>query len=91
MRELLFMEPVFKEAIWAEAVLKDVFGYDIPSSRTGECWYQRHKNGDCRGIRRNMERTELRYGGSIRTVGLGLRLFLWEFPLLVKIIDARET
>ena len=38
MRELLFMEPVFKEAIWGGTRLKDVFGYDIPSSRTGECW-----------------------------------------------------
>ncbi len=35
MRELLFMEPVFKEAIWGGTRLKDVFGYDIPSSRTG--------------------------------------------------------
>ena len=49
MRELLFMEPVFKEAIWGGTRLKDVFGYDIPSSRTGECWaISAHKNGDCR-------------------------------------------
>ena len=29
MRELLFMEPVFKEAIWGGTRLKDVFGYDL--------------------------------------------------------------
>ena len=29
--ELLFMEPVFKEAIWGGTKLRDVFGYEIPS------------------------------------------------------------
>ena len=92
MRELLFMEPVFKEAIWGGTRLKDVFGYDIPSSRTGECWaISAHKNGDCRIA-----------GGTWKGQSLSS---LWEshpewfgaaagchkeFPLLVKIIDARN-
>ena len=38
MSELLFMEPVFKEAIWGGSRLKEVYGYDIPSDHTGECW-----------------------------------------------------
>ena len=47
--ELLFMEPVFKEAIWGGTKLRDVFGYEIPSDTTGECWaVSAHKNGDCR-------------------------------------------
>ena len=33
MSELLFMEPVFKEAIWGGS-LKEVYGYDIPSDHT---------------------------------------------------------
>ena len=86
------MEPVFKEAIWGGTRLKDVFGYDIPSSRTGECWaISTHKNGDCRIA-----------GGTWKGQSLSS---LWEshpewfgaaagchreFPLLVKIIDARN-
>mgnify|MGYP000467710452 CR=1 FL=1 len=29
--ELLFMDPVFKEAIWGGTKLRDVFDYEIPS------------------------------------------------------------
>lgn len=88
--ELLFLEPVFKEAIWGGIRLREVFGYEIPSDTTGECWaISAHKNGECRiggGI----------YDGKL----LGT---LWkeepglfgnypgdQFPLLVKIIDAKE-
>ena len=47
--ELLFLEPVFKEAIWGGTKLRDSFGYDIPSDTTGECWaISAHKNGDCK-------------------------------------------
>ena len=28
--ELLFMDPVFKEAIWGGTKLRDVFDYEIP-------------------------------------------------------------
>ena len=35
--ELLFMDPVFKEAIWGGTKLRDVFDYEIPSDTTGEC------------------------------------------------------
>ena len=87
--ELLFMEPVFKEAIWGGTKLRDVFGYEIPSDTTGECWaVSAHKNGDCR-IAGGM------YDGRLLSS-------LWEekpelfgnypgdqFPLLVKIIDAK--
>ena len=49
MKELLMMEPVFKEAIWGGSRLKEVYGYDIPSGHTGECWaISAHRSGDCR-------------------------------------------
>lgn len=87
--ELLFLEPVFKEAIWGGTRLRDVFGYEIPGDTTGECWaISGHKNGMCRI-----------FGGMYDGRSLGN---LWkeepelfgnypgdEFPLLVKIIDAR--
>lgn len=90
MAELLFLKPVFKEVIWGGDALRTRFGYDIPSSHTGECWaVSGHKNGDCR-IR----------GGAWDGCTLGQ---LWrehrelfggakgdQFPILVKIIDARQ-
>ena len=89
-QELIFLKPVLKQMIWGGTRLRDVFGYDIPGDRTGECWaISAHPNGDC-------EIASGTYAG--RSLG-----WLWEnhrelfgnlpgdrFPLLVKIIDARE-
>ena len=48
MSGLIFLKPVFKESVWGGSRLRDVFGYDIPSDHTGECWgISAHKNGDC--------------------------------------------
>lgn len=88
--ELLFLNPVFKEAIWGGTKLREVFGYDIPGDTTGECWaISAHKNGECSIA-----------GGTYDGQPLGV---LWkekpelfgnypgdQFPLLIKIIDARE-
>lgn len=90
MSEILFLEPVFKDVIWGGNTLRTRFGYAIPSETTGECWaVSGHKNGDCK-IR----------GGRYDGCTLGQ---LWQehrelfgsqagdqFPLLVKIIDARD-
>ncbi len=90
MSEILFLEPVFKDVIWGGNALRTRFDYAIPSETTGECWaVSGHKNGDCK-IR----------GGQYDGWTLGQ---LWQehrelfggqagdqFPLLVKIIDARD-
>ncbi len=90
MREILFMEPVFKTMIWGGDRLHKEFEYSIPDHHTGECWaISAHPKGDCR-IR----------SGTYRGRSLS---WLWDnhrelfgampgavFPLLVKIIDARE-
>lgn len=92
MRELLFIKPVFKEEIWGGSRLREIYGYDIPSDHTGECWgISAHKNGDCQvasgayaGWNLSSlwkEHKEL-FGKPAQTYG--------EFPLLVKIIDARN-
>lgn len=87
--DILFLEPIFKEMVWGGSCLKN-FGFDIPSGRTGECWaVSAHPHGDC-AIRNGIYK--------------GWHLSrLWEehrelfgnmqgdrFPLLVKIIDAKE-
>lgn len=88
--ELLFLNPVMKETIWGGKKLAEDFGYEIPSDHTGECWaISAHPNGD--GTVK---------GGVWDGVSLST---LWrehpelfgnrgdaQFPLLVKIIDARE-
>ena len=51
MKEILFLEPVFKEVIWGGNKLSTSYGYKIPSDTTGECWaVSAHKNGDCKLI-----------------------------------------
>lgn len=92
MRELLFVEPVFKEAIWGGSRLREVFGYEIPSDHTGECWaVSAHKNGDCRVASGTLA------GQTLSSLWKEHReLFgkfgedCHEFPLLIKIIDAKN-
>lgn len=90
MKTLLRMEPVFQEKIWGGDRLRTVFDYPIPSDKTGECWaISGHPNGDCR-----LQNPE--FAGE--TLGS-----LWKkrpdlfgnlpgdtFPLLIKIIDAKD-
>lgn len=89
-KEILFIEPIFKENIWGGNRLNTEYGYQIPSNTTGECWaVSAHENGDC--ILLNSE-----FAGE----SLGK---LWKekqelfgnmggdkFPLLIKIIDAKD-
>jgi len=92
MRELLMMEPIFKEAIWGGSRLKEVYGYDIPSGHTGECWaVSAHRSGDCRvssGTYAGHTLSSL-WREHKELFGTAADSY-WEFPLLVKIIDARE-
>lgn len=90
MGHILKMKPVFKEMIWGGQKLKDVYGYDIPSGHTGECWaVSAHKNGDC-----TIENSE--FAGKTLSWLFEHHRELFgniegeEFPLLVKIIDARD-
>lgn len=93
MSELLFLQPVFKEAVWGGRKLRESFGYDIPSDATGECWaVSAHANGDCRifsGTWKGKPLSELwknqpeLFGNEEGRMGK-------EFPLLVKIIDAKS-
>ena len=90
MGEMIFLQPVFKEVLWGGNKLRTMFGYSIPSDHTGEGWMiSAHPKGDCCI-------TEGTYKGKTLS-------WLWEnhrelfgglagdvFPLLVKIIDAKE-
>lgn len=89
MGHVLKINPVFKEMIWGGHKLRDIFGYDIPSDQTGECWaISGHKNGDC--VIGNTE-----YAGKTVSWLFNNHRELFgnvegdQFPLLVKIIDAK--
>lgn len=89
-RQILFLNPVCTHNIWGGSRLRDSFGYDAAGDDLGECWgISAHPNGD----------GQIKYGPYI-----GWHLSeVWKrhpeqfgnlsydrFPLLVKIIDARE-
>lgn len=89
-RELIFLQPVFKEMIWGGSRLAEEFGYDIPGDDTGECWgISAHSNGDCtvkNGVHAGRKLSSLwqdnpELFGRDRAEGV--------FPLLTKIIDAK--
>ena len=87
--DLIFLKPVFKQMIWGGNNLSS-FGYEIPGENTGECWaISAHPNGDCEVINGELAGKTLSQ--------------LWDenkelfgdvtgdrYPLLVKIIDAKD-
>ena len=90
MESIIKLEPVFKNMLWGGRKLETEFGYQIPDGPVGECWaISAHPNGDC-----TIATGE--YAGQKLS-------WLWDnhrelfggvegdrFPLLIKIIDAKE-
>lgn len=91
MQEILKLKPVFHDRIWGGTKLKEYFGYETGSSRTGECWaISAHKNGDCmieNGVYKGKYLSEVYrenrklFKGSESPV----------FPLLVKLLETSES
>ena len=90
MRELLFMEPYTRQVLWGGTKLQERYGYKTKGEHTGEAWVV-SATGNGQSVV-----SEGRWKG--QTLGA-----LWiqhrelfgddgenEFPLLVKLIDARE-
>lgn len=90
MKEILFFNPIFKEMIWGGNRLSTDFGYDIPSDHTGECWaISAHMNGDCTvklGKWQGKQLSEL-WANNRELFG---NISGDTFPLLIKIIDAKQ-
>ena len=86
---ILFLKPVFKNAIWGGKLLQD-FAYKEAGDSAGECWgISAHKNGDC-------IITEGEYAGKTLS-------WCWDnhrelfgnmegevFPLLIKVLGAED-
>lgn len=88
--EPLFLQPVFQDKIWGGKKLAEVFGYDLPSAKVGECWgISAHphgpsivKNGPYAGLTlaEVWQKAPSLFGNPHEEV----------FPLLVKILDAED-
>lgn len=90
MNEPLFLDSVLQEKIWGGTKLRDVFGYTLPSEKTGEFWaISAHPNGP-----------SIVNNGPYKGTSLA---DLWTkapelfghakgdvFPLLTKILDAQD-
>lgn len=90
MKPILFLEPVLKENIWGGTRLIDEYGYSSVSGRIGECWgVCAHPEGDC--IVKNGV-----YKGKTLSRLWKEEPFLFgnlkgdRFPLMIKMIDAKE-
>lgn len=93
--ELLFLKPVFHEKIWGGRKLHDDWGYDIPKGQIGECWaISAHPNGDCTVNGGTFDGKKLsEVWASDREIFGAVPTDSGEatqFPLLVKIIDAKD-
>lgn len=87
MRKILKLVPIFQEKIWGGNRLNTVFGYPIPSDHTGECWaISGHSGGDCAVAGEGKTLSQL-WREQPQLFG---NLPGETFPLLIKIIDARE-
>jgi mannose-6-phosphate isomerase class I len=90
MKELIFINPIFKEMVWGGNRLKKEFNYNIPSEQTGECWaISAHKNGDCTVSSKSFDGMKLSELWANHKELFGSKRGD-RFPLLIKIIDAKE-
>lgn len=89
-KNIIFLEPIFKEMIWGGNRLKSDFDYEIPSENTGECWaISAHQNGDCVVISEPYRGKVLSELWKENRELFG-KLTGDKFPLLIKIIDAKQ-
>ena len=90
-KEILFLKPQLKDVVWGGNKLRDEFGYEGAGDSTGECWgISAHPNGDCEiknGTYAGRTLSEL-YAENRELFG---NITAEEFPLLVKIIDAKQN
>ncbi len=89
-REIIFLKPQLKDVVWGGSKLRDEFGYEGAGGSTGECWgISAHPNGDdeiINGRFKGMSLSAL-YREHREVFG---GIAAEEFPLLVKIIDAKQ-
>ena len=89
-REIIFLEPVLKENVWGGNRLVTEFHYRDEGDGIGECWgISAHPHGDCKIAEGTWKGKTLSWLYREHRELFG-NVKAPEFPLLVKIIDAKE-
>ena len=89
-KDIIFLQPVCTHNIWGGTRLNREFGYPIEGDDIGECWgISAHPNGDgtvASGAYKGMKLSELweKHPELFGDTGMD------RFPLLIKIIDAKD-
>lgn len=89
--DLIFLTPIFKTCVWGGRLLETDFGYEIPEGNVGECWgIAAHPNGS------SVVASGRFSGATLNELWNDHRELFGDlpgdrFPLLVKILDAREA
>ena len=90
--EPIFLEPVFQDRIWGGKKLHTLFGYDIPSDKTGEAWViSAHEKGPSIIANGLLKGRNLMEAWNDNPLLFGKKQRDGDFPLLVKILDANES
>jgi len=86
------MSPCFKEMLWGGQNFKTLYKKELPFTHTGECWEAaNHKNGSAAVIGGTWSGFTLgELTAQLGTDFLGTLVQDGEFPVLFKLIDARE-
>ncbi len=91
----IFLKPVIKHILWGGTKLRDVFGYQEEGSDLAECWgISAHAQGDCQVLEGDLQGKTLselwksypEVFGKTKEETDGVA-----FPLLVKVIDAKDN
>ncbi|WP_428897384.1 mannose-6-phosphate isomerase [Parelusimicrobium proximum] len=88
--------PIFKTMIWGGSKLKEIFNKNIPAGNTGESWEISGVKGNIstvsNGEFKGQSLTDLldKHGAEIMGADL-YKKYGAEFPLLIKLIDARDN
>lgn len=89
--EPIFLEPIFQERIWGGKKLHSLFGYEIPTDKTGEAWVvSAHENGSSKIINGPLAGQTLLETWKEYPAIFGKKQVKKDFPLLVKILDATD-
>lgn len=94
-KQIIFLEPQFKQMIWGGNKLRTEWDYEIPGDDTGECWaVSAHPNGDCKVAAgpyagKTLSRLWTEAPTLFDNVDSAGNLKEDKFPLLIKIIDAK--
>lgn len=89
-KEILFLEPILKECVWGGSRLTSEYPYTPKQDGIGECWaVSAHPHGDCR-VKKGKWKGMSLSGLYKEHKDLFGNLSYEEFPLLVKIIDAKS-